>query len=171
VTTSSQTTGEKPPAMSPEMSPVRSMAAVSLGFGLFTQILGRVGATALAALLPGAFPQQPDADVVVIPSDIGLMAMMAMTFANATLAGLITGRVARFMPVLHALVLAGILGLFGATSMDQVRGFPGWFAIGYLALPALGAALGGVLARRTEKKAKTFVSETVVSRDSRSETD
>ena len=155
------TTASQHPAV---MSPVRSMAAISLGFGLFTQVLGRVGATALAALLPGAFPQQPDPDVVVLPSDVGLVAMMVMTFANAVLAGLITGRVARFMPVLHAMVLAGILGLFGATSMDQVRGFPGWFALGYLGLPALGATLGGWLAGRTEKKAKAFVSETLVSR-------
>ena len=92
------TTASQHPAV---MSPVRSMAAISLGFGLFTQVLGRVGATALAALLPGAFPQQPDPDVVVLPSDVGLVAMMVMTFANAVLAGLITGRVARFMPVLH----------------------------------------------------------------------
>lgn len=147
------------------MSPVRSMAAVSLGFGLFTQILGRVGGTALAVLLPGAFPEQPDPDLIVIPTDVGLFAMTLMNFANATLAGLIAGRVARFMPFLHGLVLAGILGLFAATSMDQVRGFPGWFALGYLALPALGATLGGWLAQRTEKrKAKTFVSETVVTR-------
>lgn len=158
------------------MSPVRSMAAVSLGFGLFTQILGRVGGSALAVLLPGAFPEQPDLDVVVMPSEIGLVAMTLMTFANATLSGLIAGRVARFMPFLHGLVLAGILGLFAATSMDQVRGFPGWFALGYLALPALGATFGGWLAQRTEtKKTKTFVSETLVSttlsRESSNESD
>gem|GEM_PF-2708436 len=158
------------------MSPVRSMAAVSLGFGLFTQILGRVGGSALAVLLPGAFPEQPDLDVVVMPSEIGLAAMTLMTFANATLSGLIAGRVARFMPFLHGLVLAGILGLFAATSMDQVRGFPGWFALGYLALPALGATFGGWLAQRTEtKKTKTFVSETLVSttlsRESSNESD
>jgi len=152
------------------------MAAVSLGFGLFTQILGRVGGSALAVLLPGAFPEQPDLDVVVMPSEIGLAAMTLMTFANATLSGLIAGRVARFMPFLHGLVLAGILGLFAATSMDQVRGFPGWFALGYLALPALGATFGGWLAQRTEtKKTKTFVSETLVSttlsRESSNESD
>ena len=149
---------------------------MSLGFGLFTQILGRVGGSALAVLLPGAFPEQPDLDVVVMPSEIGLVAMTLMTFANATLSGLIAGRVARFMPFLHGLVLAGILGLFAATSMDQVRGFPGWFALGYLALPALGATFGGWLAQRTEtKKTKTFVSETLVSttlsRESSNESD
>ena len=147
------------------MSPVRSMAAVSLGFGLFTQIFGCVGASALAGMLPGEFPAQPDENTLAMPTEVGLIAMTLMNFANATLAGLIAGRVARFMPFLHGLVLAGILGLFAATSMDQVRGFPRWFALGYLALPALGATLGGWLAQRTERtKAKTFVSETVVTR-------
>lgn len=148
------------------MSPVRSMAAVSLGFGLFTQIFGCVGASALAAMLPGEFPAQPDENTLAMPTEVGLFAMTLMNFANATLSGLIAGRIARFMPFLHGLVLAGILGLFAATSMDQVRGFPGWFALGYLALPALGATLGGWLAQRTEqqKKAKAFVSETVVAR-------
>lgn len=145
-----------------QLSPVRSMAAVSLGFGLFTQVLARVGAVTLGLLLPGAFPAQSEDGELVVPTTVGLAAMLVMSLANALLAGLIAGRIAGLAQRWHGVVLGGVLGLFGAISMDQVRGFPGWFALGYLLLPPVGATLGGFLAERVVAKAKPrIVSERI----------
>lgn len=155
---------EAPPADSElaQLNPVRSMAAVSLTFLLFTQILSRVGATTLAVLMPGAFPAQPDESTLVVPGTAGLVAMLAMTVVNAVLSGLLAGRIGRVMRLWHGVVLGAILGMFAAISMDALRGFPGWFAIGYLVAPTAGAALGGWLASRVAPApAKRLVSETV----------
>ncbi|MFO0715201.1 MAG: hypothetical protein U0353_35515 [Sandaracinus sp.] len=148
-----------------QVNPVRSMAAVSLTFLLFTQILSRVGATTLSVLLPGAFPAQPDEEHVVVPGTVGLVAMLLMTAFNATLAGLLAGRIGRVMRLWHGVVLGAILGMFAAISMEGLREFPGWFALGYLFLPPLGASFGGYLATRVQPPAaRRIVSETVASR-------
>ncbi len=131
-----------------QISPVRSMAAISFTFLLFTQILSRVGATTLAVLMPGAFPAQPDETTLVVPGTTGLVAMLVMNVFNAALAGLIAGRIGRVLRLHHGLVLGAILGMFAAISMDSLQGFPGWFAVGYLVTPAAGASLGGWLASR-----------------------
>lgn len=145
-----------------QINPVRSMAAVSLTFLLFTQILSRVGATTLAVLMPGAFPAQPDESTLVVPGTAGLVAMLAMTVVNAVLAGLLAGRIGRVMRLWHGVVLGAILGMFAAISMDALREFPGWFAIGYLVAPPLGASVGGWLASRVAPApAKRLVSESV----------
>ncbi|GAB4213405.1 MAG: hypothetical protein OHK0013_37250 [Sandaracinaceae bacterium] len=142
------------------VSPVRSMAAISLTFLLFTQVLSRVGAVTLAALLPWAFPAQPDEERIVVPGTAGLVAMLAMTFVNAMLVGLLAGRMAGAMRRWHGVGLGAILGLFAAISMDAVRDFPGWFAIGWLLAPALGASAGGLVAERVAARApKRLVSE------------
>jgi hypothetical protein len=138
------------------------MAAVSLSFLLFTQILSRVGAVTLAALMPWAFPAQPDEETIVVPGTAGLVAMLLMTLGNATLAGLLAGRIAGALRRWHGVTLGAILGLFAAISMDAVREFPGWFAIGWLVAPALGASLGGLVAERVAARApKRLVSEPV----------
>jgi hypothetical protein len=148
-----------------QVNPVRSMAAVSLTFLLFTQILSRVGATTLSVLLPGAFPAQPDEEHVVVPGTVGLVAMLLMTAFNATLAGLLAGRIGRVMRLWHGVVLGAILGMFAAISMEGLREFPGWFALGYLFLPPLGASFGGYLATRVQPPAaRRIVSETVANR-------
>lgn len=157
------------PAPTPEpvselalISPVRSMAAISLTFLLFTQVLSRVGAVTLATLLPWAFPAQPDAETIVVPGTAGLAAMLAMTLLNATLAGLLAGRMAGALRRWHGVVLGAILGLFAAISMDAVRGFPGWFATGWLLAPALGASGGGFLAEWVAaRRPRRLVSEPV----------
>jgi hypothetical protein len=47
--------------------------------------------------------------------------------------------------------------------MSQLRGFPGWFAVGWLLAPAIGASLGGLFAERVGRKTKAVrvVAETV----------
>jgi hypothetical protein len=145
-----------------QVNPVRSMAAISLTFLLFTQILSRVGATTLAVLMPGAFPAQPDETTVVVPGTAGLVAMLVMTVVNAVLAGLLAGRIGRVLRLWHGVLLGAILGMFAAISMDALRDFPGWFALGYLVAPPAGAALGGWLASRVAPApAKRLVSEPV----------
>ncbi|MFN7701013.1 MAG: hypothetical protein ACK5U8_24170 [Deltaproteobacteria bacterium] len=133
------------------INPVRSMAAVSLTFLLFTQVLSRVGATALAVLVPGAFPAQPDESTLVVPGTAGLVAMLGMTALNAALSGLLAGRIGRAMRLWHGVALGAILGMFAAISMDSLRGFPGWFAVGYLLAPIVGASTGGWLASRVRQ--------------------
>jgi hypothetical protein len=148
-----------------QLSPVRSMAAVSFSFLLFTQILSRVGAVTLAVLMPGAFPAQPDESTIVVPGTAGLAAMLVMNVVNAALAGLIAGRIGRVMRVAHGVVLGAILGMFAAISMEALQGFPGWFAIGYLVTPPLGASLGGWLASRVRpSKGPALVSESLPAR-------
>lgn len=145
-----------------QLSPVRSMAAISFSFLLFTQILSRVGATTLAVLLPSAFPAQPDEGTLVVPGTAGLIAMLAMNVFNATLAGLIAGRIGQVLRLWHGVILGAILGMFAAISMDTLHGFPGWFAIGYLVTPAAGASLGGWLASRVKPAAASrIVAESV----------
>lgn len=154
--------GREPESELAQINPVRSMAAVSLTFLLFTQILSRVGATTLAVLMPGAFPAQPDESTIAVPGTVGLVAMLVMTLVNAVLAGLLAGRIGRVMRLWHGVTLGAILGMFAAISMDAVREFPGWFAIGYLVAPISGATLGGWLASRVTPQPTTLiVSESV----------
>ncbi len=144
------------------LSPVRSMAAISLMFLLFTQVLSRVGAATLAVLMPWAFPAQPDESTIVVPSAMGLAAMLAMTLFNATLVGLLAGRMGQVLRRWHGVTLGAILAMFAAISMEALQGFPGWFAIGWLVAPALGASLGGLLAERVgPRAAPRLVSETL----------
>lgn len=145
-----------------QLNPVRSMAAISLTFLLFTQLLSRVGAAALGALLPDAFPAQPEEGALVVPSDLGLAAMLVVTAVNATLVGLLAGRIGRVMRLWHGVVLGAILGMFAAVSMGALQGFPGWFALGYLFAPAGGAAFGGWLSARVAPPPRpTLVSQPV----------
>ncbi len=148
-----------------ELSPVRSMAAISFSFLLFTQVLSRVGAATLATLLPSAFPAQPDEATLVVPSTLGLVAMLVMSALNATLSGLVAGRVGRAFPLLHGIILGTILGMFGALSMGGLHDFPGWFALAFFLTPSLGASLGGYLASRVGgTRARRLVAEAVASK-------
>lgn len=147
------------------ISPVRSMAAISFTFFLFTQVLSRVALATVNALLPWAFPAQAEEGALVVPEVPGLIAVLATTFLNAVLAGLLAGRIGRAMRRWHGVTLGAILGLFAAISMDQLQGFPGWFALGWLLAPAVGASLGGFLSERVGPKVTPrLVSESVAPR-------
>lgn len=143
--------GEAAPVAGGELahiSPMRSLAAISFTFFLFTQVLSRVALGTVNALMPWAFPAQPEEGALIVPAAPGLIAVLVTTFVNAVLAGLLAGRIGRVLRRWHGVTLGAILGLFAAVTMDQLQGFPGWFAIGWLLAPAVGASLGGLLAER-----------------------
>ncbi len=133
------------------ISPMRSLAAISFTFFLFTQVLSRVALATVSALLPWAFPAQSEEGALVVPEAPGLAAVLVTTFLNAILAGLLAGRIGGAMRRWHGVALGAILGLFAALTMGSLQGFPGWFALGWLLAPALGASLGGFLAERVRK--------------------
>ena len=147
------------------LSPMRSLAAISFTFFLFTQVLSRVALATVSALLPWAFPAQSEEGALVVPEAPGLAAVLVTTFLNAILAGLLAGRIGGAMRRWHGVALGAILGLFAALTMGSLQGFPGWFALGWLLAPAVGASLGGFLSERVGPKVTPrLVSETVSAR-------
>jgi len=144
------------------LSPMRSLAAISFTFFLFTQVLSRVALATVSALLPWAFPAQSEEGALVVPEAPGLAAVLVTTFLNAILAGLLAGRIGGAMRRWHGVALGAILGLFAALTMGSLQGFPGWFALGWLLAPAVGASLGGFLAERVgQTSARPTVSDAV----------
>ncbi len=130
----------------PVPSPLRSTLAVLAGFGL-NWFLAGAGAAMLASLFPEHFPPASEG-APPTPSALGLVLVTATFSANALLAGVLTGRIASYAPVVHAGILAGVFGLLALWGLDQARGQPGLFALAFVGLPPLFAVLGGLVARR-----------------------
>ena len=63
-------------------------------------------------------------------------------------AGLLASRIAGYARMAHVAALAGLLGLYAMTTMDQVHGLPGWFALGYACAGPLAVLVGGALGTR-----------------------
>ncbi len=113
------------------------------------QILGVLFSLMAGTLWPALYPSGEGAG----PTDGGLGLWLAAELANATLAGLLTARLAGRAPVAHAAVLAAINGFFSMAAMGELRALPGWFAIGFVALAPLGCLLGGLVASRVRPRA------------------
>lgn len=137
----------KLPAAQPVPSPLRSTVAVIAGVVLNIFLAG-VGSGMLGALFPDHFPAPTEGTPTPVPTTTGLMLVSIVFSANAVLAGVLTGRIASYAPVVHAGILAGVFGLFALWGLDQARGMPGLFAIAFVVLPPAFALLGGAIAQR-----------------------
>lgn len=124
------------------VSPLASAFAVAAGFAA-NWLLGGLSGMTLASSFPAEFPLGDPPR----PTDTGLVLTTAAMALNATVAGLLTGRLAPVAPIVHAGILAGLFGMFALTGMDQARGLPGWFALAFALVPPATAVLGGWLAR------------------------
>ena len=129
------------------VSPFASAAAVAAGFGA-NWFLGGLSGVALASLFPAEFPIGDPPQ----PTTVGLVLTTLAMALNATVAGLLVGRIAPIAPVVHASILAGLFGMFALTSMDQARGLPGWFALCFAFVPPAACVLGGWLARVVKRR-------------------
>lgn len=122
----------------PQGSPLRSIAAVMLGWLVLQWILWPLFGSMIARLFPGELDP---------PSERFLVAMTVGMLPNGLVAGLLTARVAGWAPIAHAAVLGGLIGFFGMMSSDAAHGLPGWFAIARVVVPAISVVIGGALAR------------------------
>jgi hypothetical protein len=125
------------------MSPARSAIAVLGGVVVYWILLSLfMGIT--VSMLPSLFPREEGA---TLPTG-GLAAILLGELVNGLVAGLLTARIAGRAPLAHTAALAGLLGLYAMTSMDQVRGMPGWFALGFACMGPLAVMIGGAVAGR-----------------------
>lgn len=124
------------------VSPLASAASIAAGFAA-NFFLGGLSAMALASLFPAEFPLGDPPQ----PTTLGLMLTTLAMGLNATVAGLLVGRLAPIAPVIHAAILAGLFGMFAMTGMDQAHGLPGWFALSFALVPPAACVAGGALAR------------------------
>lgn len=130
------------------VSPVRSVAAVSLGWGAFV-VLQTLGPALVYGLFPAHFPHPPAGTdlatldpLTYMPTPTGLAMAALLHGVNAAAGGVITSRVAGYGFRWHGLALASLLGLFGALAMGGLRGYPGWFALATLFGAPLGVMIG-----------------------------
>jgi hypothetical protein len=127
----------------PALSPVRSALAVLAGFvalGVTNLLFMIVAGSVLASLYPSGEG--------AIPTDAGLALMLVAGVVNGTAAGLVTARIAGHAPFAHAAALTAVFGFYTIGSIDQVRGYPGWFVIGLVLAAPLGTMLGAFVASR-----------------------
>jgi hypothetical protein len=94
-------------------------------------------------LVPDDFPAHG------APTERGMVLILGGALPSGIVAGLITGRLAGWAPLVHVIVLAALIGFLGALSSDQARGLPGWFALGRILVPVVALVFGGVIARAT----------------------
>lgn len=102
-----------------------------------------------AALFPSLYPREEGA----AQTTSGLVMVLVGEAVNGAVAGLLASRIAGYARMAHALALAGLLGLYAMTTMDQVHGLPGWFALGYACAGPLAVLVGGALGTRVAKAA------------------
>lgn len=121
-------------------NPFRSLFAVVSGF-VVLWLLGALYVGVVGSVAAGQFPEDES------PTTVGLALLLLGIVPNGIVAGLLTGRIAGFAPVVHAAVLGGLVGFLGMMSSDQARGMPWWFALGRIVLPTIFVVLGGVIAR------------------------
>jgi hypothetical protein len=127
---------------------VRSALAVLAGFvanGVTNLLFMIVAGSALAS----QYPSGPGA----IPTTVGLALMLAAGVVNGTAAGLVTTRIAGHAPFAHALALTAVFGLYTVGSIEQVRGYPGWFVIGLVLAAPLGTMIGALITWRLRARA------------------
>jgi hypothetical protein len=132
----------------PALSPVRSALAVLAGFvalGVTNILFMLVAGSALASLYP--------AGEGAIPTVTGLRLMLAAGVVNGTAAGLVTARIAGRAPFAHAAALTAVFGFYTVGSIDQLRGYPGWFVIGFVLAAPIGTMLGALVASRIRARA------------------
>ncbi len=129
------------------LSPAKSALAVLAGF-VVLWVLRILFLMTAGALFPSLYPAEEGAH----PTTNGLVLSLVGELINATLAGLVVGRLAGRAPIAHAGILAGLCGFFALTSMDQVIGFPGWFAIGFAVTAPIGLLVGGLIASRVRAR-------------------
>ncbi|MDQ3035355.1 MAG: hypothetical protein M3Y87_23325 [Myxococcota bacterium] len=130
----------------PEGNPFRSLFAVISGF-VVLWILGALYVGVLGSLAGAQFPGEGP------PTTVGLALLLLGIAPNGIVAGLLTGRVAGFAPIVHAAVLGGLVGFVGMMSSDQAQGMPWWFALGRIVLPTVFVVLGGAIARVAPRRA------------------
>lgn len=151
-----------PPASTPapERSPApsalsipRSIGAVFAGY--VTLLVLRFLFMAMAgALFSSLYPSEEGAS----PTAEGLVLLLVGDAVNGALAGLVAGRIAGRATFAHAAALAGLCGYLAMTSMDQVAGMPGWFALGFALAAPLGILAGGLAAGRVIARAPAAAS-------------
>ena len=124
------------------LSPGRSALGVFAGF-VVLQILGMLFLLMAGSMFPSLYPSGEGAQ----PTTNGLVLSLVAEFANALVAGLITARLAGRAPMVHATVLAALVGFFSMAAMGDLRTMPGWFALGFVLLAPIGCLLGGLVAR------------------------
>jgi hypothetical protein len=124
----------------PHGSPIRSLFSVIVGW-VVLWLLGALYASVVYRLAPAHFPAEAP------PTATGMALMLAGAVPNGIVGGLITARLAGVAPLVHAAILAGVLGFFGLMSSDAALGMPGWFAIARPLLLPLAIVGGGAIAR------------------------
>ena len=128
---------------------MRSVLAVAAGW-LVIMVLGQLLASVLGSTMSADFPTGEDSR----PTDRGLAVWIAGSVPNGIVAGLITARIAGWAPIVHASVLAGVVGFFAMRNADRASGLPGWFAIAWIVVPPLAIVLGGVVSRYARRPTK-----------------
>lgn len=129
---------------SAKISPARSVLAVFAGFvvlGVLNLLFMIVAGTALGSL----YPQGEG----VLPTSAGLALMLVAGVVNGSAAGLVTARIAGRAPFVHAAALTAVIGLQTVASIEEARGYPGWFVIGLVLAAPVGTMIGAAVARRT----------------------
>ncbi len=129
----------EPSALSPARSALSVLGGVVAYWILLSLFMG-----VAASVLPSLFPREEGASL----TPFGMVAIVVGELANGLVAGLLTARLAGRAPLAHTAALAGLLGLYAMTSMDQVRGMPGWFALGFACTGPLAVMIGGAVAGR-----------------------
>lgn len=135
----------RPPEGVPEGSPLRSIAAVMLGWLVLQWVLWPLFGAMIARIFAGELDP---------PSERFLAAMTLGMLPNGIVAGLLTARVAGWAPLAHAAVLGGLIGFFGMMSSDAAQGLPGWFAIARVVVPAISVVIGGAVSRLIRRAPK-----------------
>jgi hypothetical protein len=137
---------EKPPPSA--VSPARSALAVFAGVIVYWFLLSLFMGMS-AALVPSLYPREEGQS----QTTAGLVTILVGEVLNGMIAGLLASRIAGRAPMAHAAALAGLLGLYAMTTMDQVQGLPGWFAMGFACAGPVavlaGAAIGARVSRAT----------------------
>ena len=111
-------------------------------------LLGMAASTVLGAVAPGTFPRDP-ASAPVLPG-LGWYALtVAYSFVFGILGGHAAARLARRAEMMHAAVLAAVLGVFGlGLVLNPAPAIPVWRTLGYLVASVGGVLMGGFIRAR-----------------------
>lgn len=122
---------------------LRSILSVLAGFALWS-ILWLTAQAALGAAMPGSFNDDGSTDSIGL-----LILLLVVTAANSFAAGFVTARLAPRSPMRHAVTLAIIQFVIGASVQIAFwELMPAWYHVTFLALLLVVHPAGGRAADR-----------------------
>lgn len=107
--------------------------------------LGMAASTLLSRVAPATFPS-PGGGPAPLPGAGWYLLTLAYSFVFAVMGGHTCARLAKRAELLHACVLAALIGALGASAaLDAASPLPPWRLAGYLVANVSGVLLGGLI--------------------------